>query len=63
MDNEYLNYKSEIEKSIKELRSIFETHSIHEKLEKNNQKILETNFGKTKQIPKKLLKKKNCMKN
>ncbi|MDC0452332.1 peptide chain release factor 2, partial [Candidatus Pelagibacter sp.] len=43
---------------MKELRSIFETHSIHKKLEKNNQKILESNFWQDKSNSQKVIKKK-----
>ncbi|XOJ72542.1 peptide chain release factor 2 [Candidatus Pelagibacter sp. Uisw_116] len=43
---------------MKELRSTFETNNIHKKLEKNNQKILETNFWQDKTNSQKVIKEK-----
>ncbi|MDB9698727.1 peptide chain release factor 2 [Candidatus Pelagibacter sp.] len=43
---------------MKELRSTFETNNIHKKLEKNNQKILETNFWQDKANSQKVIKEK-----
>ncbi|MDC3243458.1 peptide chain release factor 2 [Candidatus Pelagibacter sp.] len=43
---------------MKELRSTFETHNIHKKLEKNNKKILETNFWQDKKDSQKVIKEK-----
>ncbi|MDC1055526.1 peptide chain release factor 2 [Candidatus Pelagibacter ubique] len=43
---------------MKELRSTFEKNDIHKKLEKNNQKILETNFWQDKAISQKVIKEK-----
>ena len=62
MDEKYLNFKKEIEKLIKELRSFFEKNSIYQKLEKHNKEMLMLIFGKIKQNLKRLLKKKNYMK-
>ena len=62
MENEYINHKLEIEKLTKELRSIFEKNDIRQKLEKNNKKMLESNFWQDKSISQKIIKEKNCMK-
>ncbi|MDA8845777.1 peptide chain release factor 2 [Candidatus Pelagibacter bacterium] len=43
---------------MKELRSTFEKNDIHQKLEKNNQKILETNFWQDKANSQKVIKEK-----
>ena len=58
MEDKYLNYKKEIEKLIKELRSIFEKNDIFNKLEDHNKKILKNDFWQDKLNSKKVVKEK-----
>ena len=58
MENEYINHKLEIEKLTKELRSIFEKNDIRQKLEKNNKKMLESDFWQNKSTSQKIIKEK-----
>ena len=58
MENEYINHKLEIEKLTKELRSIFEKNDIRQKLEKNNKKMLESDFWQNKSTSQKTIKEK-----
>ena len=58
MDHKYTDFKKEIEKLIKELRSIFEKNDIYLKLENHNKKMLDANFWQDKSSSQKIIKEK-----
>ena len=59
MDDKFLNLKKEIERSIKELRSIFEKNDIYLKLEaRHNKQMLDANFWQNKDNSKIVVKEK-----